>query len=134
VIRPSKPVLDPSEDSATALRQAVLYGANGTLVAAVLTGAMATVSGGVSRVWAGMIGILLLVAVPIWLSRRLTEPMSAALARLRSRDLGRALPVYAMLVAPIFIVLYALFGGLALLITAVAVAAAAELLVLLRRA
>jgi hypothetical protein len=133
VIRPSKPVLDPSEDSATALRQAVLYGANGTLVAAVLTAAMATVSGGVSRVWAAMIGILLLVAVPIWLARRLTEPMSAALARLRSRDRSRALAVYTSLFAPIFILLYALFGGLPLLIAAMVAAAAAELLLLLRR-
>jgi hypothetical protein len=133
VIRPSKPVLDPSEDSAAALRQAVLYGANGTLVATVLTAAMATVSGGVARVWAAMIGILLLIAVPIWLARRLTESMSAALARLRSRDRSRALAVYTSLVAPSFIVLYALFGGLPLLIAAMVAAAVAELLLLLRR-
>ncbi|HEY7271329.1 MAG TPA: hypothetical protein VH502_01255 [Actinoplanes sp.] len=133
VIRPSKPVLDPSEDSAAALRQAVLYGANGTLVATVLTAAMATVSGGVSRVWAGMIGILLLVAVPIWLSRRLTEPLSSALNRLVARDRGRAVAVYAALTAPIFIVLYAVIGGLPFLITAMVAAAAAELLILARR-
>jgi hypothetical protein len=133
VIRPSKPVLDPSEDSAAALRQAVLFGANGTLVAAVLTAAMATVSGGVSRVWAGMIGILVLVAVPIWLSRRLTEPLRAALGRLRSRDRWRAVPMYAALTSPVFLVLYAVIGSLSLLITTVVVAAAAESLILVRR-
>ena len=133
VVRPSEPVLDPSEDSAAALRQAVLYGANGTVVAAVLTGAMTTASAGAARVWAGMIGILLLVAVPIWLSRRLTEPLSSALARLRTRDRRRAAVIYAALVAPVFVVLYAVIGGPALLIAAVVVAAAAETLFLLRR-
>jgi hypothetical protein len=126
-------VLDPSDDSAAALRQAVLYSANGTLVAAVLTAAMTTASAGVSRVWAGTIGILLLVAVPIWLARRLTEPLSAALGRLRSRDRRRAIAVYAALAAPVFVVLYAVIGGLPLLIAAMVVAAAAELLLLLRR-
>jgi Flp pilus assembly protein TadD len=133
VIPPSKPVLDPSEDSAAKLRQALLYGANGILVAAVLTSAMATVSGGVSRVWAGMIGVLLLVAVPVWLSRQLTEPLSSALNRLRARNRRRAVAVYAALSAPIFIVLYAVIGSLMLLITTMLVAAVAELLFLARR-
>jgi hypothetical protein len=78
----------------------------------VLTAAMSTASAGASRVWAGVIGMLLLVAVPIWLARRLTEPLSAALGRLRSRDHRLAIAVYAALAAPIFIVLYAAFGGL----------------------
>src|SRR4029453_8077739 len=79
IARPLHPVLDPPEDSAAALRQAVLYGTNGSIVAAMLTAGMIIASAGASRVWAGMIGVLLLVAVPIWLSRRLTEPLSSAL-------------------------------------------------------
>jgi tetratricopeptide (TPR) repeat protein len=133
VSRPSKPVLDPSEDSADAIRQAVLYGATGTLVAAALTALMTTASGGASRVWAGMIGAILLVAVPIWLSRRLTEPMSNALSRLRSKDRRLAFAVYATFAAQFLIVLYAVIGGLPTLIAAVAVLAAADALVLARR-
>ena len=56
------------------MRQAVLYGANGVLVAALLTALMATASGGASRVWAGLISVIIFVAVLIWLARRLTEP------------------------------------------------------------
>jgi hypothetical protein len=126
-------VLDPSEDSAEALRQAVLYGANGTLIASVLTAAMTAASAGASRVWAAMIGILLLIAVPIWLVRRLTEPLSSALARLRKRDRRGATAVYGALAAPIFLVLYAAIGDLPLLIAAMVTAAVVELLVLVRR-
>ena len=133
VSRPSKPVLDPSEDSADAVRQAVLYGATGTLVAAALTALMTTASGGASRVWAGMIGAILLVAVPIWLSRRLTEPMSNALSRLRSKDRRLAFAVYATFAAQLLIVLYAVIGSLPTLIAAMAVSAAADTLVLTRR-
>jgi hypothetical protein len=133
VVRPSKPVLDPSDDSAAALRRAVLYGANGALVAAVLAAAMTTASVGVSRVWAGTIGIVLLAAVPIWLVRRLTEQLSSALNRLGRRDRWQAFAGYAALTAPIFLVLYGVIGGLPLLTTAMAVAAAAELLLLVRR-
>jgi tetratricopeptide (TPR) repeat protein len=133
VARPSKPVLDPSEDSAAALRQAVLFGANGTLVAAVLTAAMTTANDAVARVWAGTIGVVLLAAVPIWLTRRLNEPLSSALNRLGARNRRRAVAVWAALVAPVFIVLYGVIGGRPLLIIAMAAAAAAELLLLARR-
>ena len=133
IARPAHPVLDPFEDSATALGQAVRYGANGTLVAALLTAAMTAASAGASRVWAGMVGILLLIAVPIWLVRRLTEPLSSALGRLRTRDRRRAFAVYGALAAPILIVLYAVIGGLPLLVTAMVIAAAAQLLILARR-
>jgi Flp pilus assembly protein TadD len=133
IARPAHPVLDPFEDSATALAQAVRYGGNGTLVAAVLTAAMTAASAGASRVWAGMVGILLLIAVPIWLGRRLTEPLSSALGRLRTRDRRRALAVYGALAAPILIVLYAVIGGLPLLVIAMVIAAGAQLLMLVRR-
>jgi tetratricopeptide (TPR) repeat protein len=128
VARPAGPVLDPSADSGTALRQAVRYGATGALVAAVSTAAMSTASAGASRVWAAMIGVLLLIAVPIWLGRRLTERLSTALARLRSRDRRLAAAVYAALFAPVLIMLYAAIAGPVPLVAAAAVAAAALLL------
>ena len=131
--RPSKPVLDPSEDSAGAVRQAVLYGATGTLVAAALTALMTIASAGASRVWAGIVGAILLVAVPIWLSRRLTEPMSGALSRLRSKNRRLAVALYATFAAQLLIVAYGVVGGRPTLIAAIAVSAAADALVLTRR-
>ncbi len=133
VSRPTGPVLDPSGDSATAVRQAVLYGANAVLVAALLTALMANASGGASRVWAGLIGVIIAVAVPVWLGRRLTEPTGAALGRLRARDRRLAVAAYLAFTAPALIVLYAVIGGLVPLIAAMVVAAVAELLVISRR-
>lgn len=133
VSRPSGPVLDPSGDSAAAVRQAVLYGANGVLVAALLTALMAGASGGASRVWAGLIGVIIFAAVSIGLGRRLTEPLGAALGRLRARDRRLAVAAYLTFAAPVLIVAYAVIGGLAPLIAAMVLAAAAELLVLTRR-
>ena len=133
VSRPSKPVLDPSEDSAGALRQAVLYGATGTLIAAALTALMTVTSPGASRVWAGMIGAILIVAGPIWLSRRLTEPMSSALSRLRTQDRRLATAIYATSAAQLLILIYAVIGGPIPLIAAIAVSATADALVLTRR-
>jgi hypothetical protein len=126
-------VLDHSEDSADAVRQTVLYGANGTLVAAVLVAGMTVISSGASRVWAGMIGVLILLAVLIWLSRCLTEPLARTLGRLRATDRRLAIAAYATLVAPVVFVAYALIGGPIPLVTGMVVAAAAELLVLTRR-
>ncbi len=133
IARPSGPVLDPSEDSAGAIRQAVLYGANAVLVAALLTAVMATVSTGIARAWAGCIGVVILAAVLIWLSRRLMEPLGTALSRLRRGDRRLAVAVYGALTAPVVIVGYALAGGLVPLVAAMLVAAAAELLVINRR-
>ncbi|MCA2213590.1 tetratricopeptide repeat protein [Jidongwangia harbinensis] len=133
IARPSGPVLDPSADSADGIRQAVLYGTNGVLVAALLTAVMSTVSSGVSRVWAGCIGVVILVAVLVWLSRRLLEPVGTALSRLRTRDRRVAVAAYGTFTAPLLVVGYALVGGLAPLVAAMVVAAVAELLVITRR-
>ncbi|MEV6487497.1 hypothetical protein AB0M20_02490 [Actinoplanes sp. NPDC051633] len=133
VSRPTGPVLDPSADSAGAIRQAVLYGSNGVLIAALLTALMATASPGASRVWAALIGVILCAAVPIWLSRRLTEPRSVALARLRANDRRLAFAAYASFAAPVLLLLYTAIGGLIPLVAAMAVAAAAEITALLRR-
>jgi hypothetical protein len=133
VSRPSKPVLDPSEDSAGAVRQAVLYGATGTLIAAALTALMTIASPGASRVWAGMIGAVLIVATPVWLSRRLTEPLSDALSRLPSQDRRLAMATSATLVAQVLILAYAVIGGRIPLIAAMAVSATADALALARR-
>jgi Flp pilus assembly protein TadD len=133
VSRPTGPVLDPSADSADGVRQAVLYSANGTLVVGALTAGMTLVSPGIARVWAGMIGVLTLAATLVWLSRRLTEPTSRALARLRVSDRSLAVAAYGALAAPLAIVAYAVIGGLAPLVTAMIAAAAAELVALLTR-
>jgi tetratricopeptide (TPR) repeat protein len=131
--RPSRSVLDPSSHSADTVRVAVLFGANATLVVAVTVAVMTIASTGASRVWAGMIGTLLLVAVPIWLARRLTESTATALARLRSGDRMLAAAAYTALLAPLLIVLYAVVGGSAPLVAAMLAAAGAELVVLVRR-
>jgi hypothetical protein len=134
VVRPSGSVLDPSGDSAAGVRLAVRYGAYGTLVAAVLTASMTLASPGASRVWAAMIGVLILVALLTWLSRRLTEPLGRALSRLRGTDRRLAIAAWATFVAPVVFVSYAFVGGPVPLVAAMVVAALAELLVLTRRA
>ncbi|MFG1605779.1 tetratricopeptide repeat protein [Actinoplanes sp. NPDC049265] len=133
VSKPRGPVLDPSGDSRAAVRQMILYGSSGTLVAALLTALMAQASAGASRVWAGLISVILFVALAVWLSRRLTERAAAALTRLRRTEPLMAVAAYASLVAPLIIFGYALIGGLIPLVVAMIVAAAAELVVLLRR-
>jgi tetratricopeptide (TPR) repeat protein len=133
ISRPSRPVLDSSSHSSDAVRVAVLFGANATLIVAVTVAVMTIASTGASRVWAGMVGALLFVSVPIWLARRLTEPAATALARLRSGDRLLAVAAYTALFAPLLIVLYAVIGGSVALVAAMLAAAAAELIVLIRR-
>ncbi|MEU4691698.1 hypothetical protein [Actinoplanes sp. NPDC023714] len=133
---PEKPrglVLDLSAESAGAVRGTVLYAAGGTLVAAVLTAAMTLVSSGISRVWSGMIGVLIVGAVVFWFSSRLPERGGAVLARLRSADRKLAAAVYLTFAAPVFLLLYTVVGGLVPLVTAMVLAAAAELLVTISR-
>jgi Flp pilus assembly protein TadD len=129
----SRPILDPSGDSAEGLRTAVLYGSNAVLVAALLTAVMATASEGAARVWAGLISGIILVVVLAWLSRRLTEPVTAALDRARSGDRRLAIAVYAMLFAPLAVVAYAVVGTWIALVIAMGAAATAELLVITRK-
>jgi CHASE2 domain-containing sensor protein len=69
---------------------------------------------------------------PIWLSRRLTEPMSNALSRLRSQDRRLAIAVYAAVAAQVLILTYAVIGGPIPLIAAMAVSATAGALALTR--
>jgi Flp pilus assembly protein TadD len=133
VSKPTGPVLSPASHSAGAVRQAVLYGANGTLVLAVLTAGMTLISAGAARVWAGMLGALVLAAIPVGLSRQLTEPLPAALSRVRATDRRLASAVAATLIAPLLVIGYALVGGPIPLILAMITAAAGELLVLIRR-
>ena len=132
VVPPAGPVLDPGEASADAVRQAVLYGSNGAVIAAVLTAVMTIASPGASRVWAGFVGVLLIVVVAIWLGRRLTEPMGSALGRLRRSDRRLALAAYLTVAAPLLLVAYAGVGSLVPLIASMVVGAVAELVVLLR--
>lgn len=133
VSRPSKPVLDVSGESTDSVRETIRYGANGTLIAAVVTAAMTLVSDGISRVWAGLIGFLVFVAIILWFRSRLTEPAGVVLSRLRSGDRLLAAALYMTFAAPLFLLAYALVGGLPTLIAGMVLAAAAELIVILRR-
>jgi hypothetical protein len=131
----SKPgvVLDPSAETVAIVRQAVLYGAGWTLFAAVLTASMMLVSDGISRVWAGLIGLLVLGGITFWLNRRLPEPLAAALAWLRSHRRPLAWAAYLNFAAPILLPVYALVGGVAPLIAALLLSAAAQLTAVMAR-
>jgi tetratricopeptide (TPR) repeat protein len=132
VIPPRGPVLDRSSAVAETFRQAVLYGSNGTLVAAVLAAVMTTASTGVARAWGGVIGVVVVVAVLVWLRRALPVPVGTALHEIRgSRRLVAA--VYAMAVAPLGLVAFAVVGGIVPLIVAMVLAAFAEVAVLTQR-
>jgi tetratricopeptide (TPR) repeat protein len=128
VSRPTGPVLDSAEDSAAAIRQAVLAAANATMVAALLVALMATASVGASRVWAAVVGVALLVAVGGWLTRRLVEPVPTALGRLWAGDRRLAIAAYLAAAAPLVIVAYALVSGPIPLVAAIVVAAPAAIL------
>jgi hypothetical protein len=133
VSRPSGPVLDPSASSAAALTWGVQVGANATLVGAVIAGAMTLTSDGISRMWGGLIGVLIVVGVVVALNRRLDERLATALARVRANARPLAAATYLMLAAPMVLLFYALVGGVIPLVAAMVLAAAAELLILLRR-
>lgn len=133
VSRPTRPVLDTSDASATAVRESARYGAGGTLIAGVVAAAMATISPGISRVWAGLIALLIFGAVLFWFRSRLPEPVGVVLPRLRSGDKRLAAAVYLTFAAPLSLLVYAMIGGLLPLIAGMTVAMVAELLVLLSR-
>jgi tetratricopeptide (TPR) repeat protein len=133
VSRPKGSVLDPSEDTVGAMRQGVVYGANWILVACVITAAMTLASPGISRMWAGLVGLLILAGFPFWLKRQLTEPLAAALGRLRSQRRGLAAAAYLIFIAPVLLLAYALVGGVFPLLAGMVLAAAAELIVLTTR-
>jgi tetratricopeptide (TPR) repeat protein len=129
---PSGPVLDRSGALADAFRHAVLLAGNGVLIAAVLAAVMTIASGGVARMWGGVIGVVILVAVAVWLTRALPVPVGAALREVRGS--GRLVAaVYAAAVAPLGLVAFAVFGGVAPLVVAMLLAASAELAGLTQR-
>ncbi|UQU68356.1 hypothetical protein COUCH_02835 [Couchioplanes caeruleus] len=135
VTPPVGPVLDRSAVTVAALRQAVLFGANGVMIAAVLSAVMTLSSAGVARMWAGMIGVVLLAGLVVWLTRQVRpEPLGTVLRRARTTAPRLVLAVYAAVLAPALLVLYAVIGGLAPLVAAMVLAAVAELMVLTQRA
>ena len=81
--------------------------------------------------WAGVIGVVILVAVGGWLARQLPGSIGAALRGARHSRL--AVAAYATALASVFLVGFAVVGGVVLLVTAMVVAASAELLVLTQR-
>ncbi|HET9516284.1 MAG TPA: tetratricopeptide repeat protein [Actinoplanes sp.] len=133
VSRPSGPVLDYADESAAELRQGLLYAANGVLVAGLVTALMAAGSPGVSRAWAAVIGVLLLIVLPAWLHRRLPEPLGVVLNRLQAGDRRQSIAFWAVMLAPVLLIGYAAVGGVVPLVAAMVLAAAAELLVVTGR-
>ncbi|MCO8274436.1 hypothetical protein M1L60_27950 [Actinoplanes sp. TRM 88003] len=133
ISRPSGPVLDPSGPSAEAVRRGVLYGANATLITGVMAGFMTLTSEGISRVWAGLVGVLIVVGVLVAMKRMLPEPLGTALGRLRAHNRPLAGATYIGFVAPLVLLVYALVGGVVSLVAAMVLAAIAELLILSRR-
>lgn len=133
VSKPVGPVLDPSEPSAAAVGRGVLYGANATLVAGVMAGLMTLASDGISRAWAGVIGILIFVGVVFGLNRIVPEPLARALSRIRTHDRKLAAATYVGFVAPLLFFVYALVGGVVPLVAGMVLAALAVLLIQIRR-
>jgi Flp pilus assembly protein TadD len=133
VSRPAGAVLDASADSADAVRMFVQYGACGIIAAAILTALMATASPGASRVWAAIVGLIVLVTLVTWLRHRLIEPVACVFRRLRTQDRRLGWAAYATGLSALLIMAYAVLGGPIPLVAALAVAALAELTVVLRR-
>ncbi|MBO3740521.1 hypothetical protein J5X75_23725 [Actinoplanes sp. NEAU-H7] len=133
VVVPAGPVLDVSGETVDAVGETVRYGSGGTIVAAVLAAAMTLINVGISRVWAGLIGVLVFGAVVFWFRGRLPEPAGVVLRRLRSGDRRLAAAVYLTFAAPLFLLAYAVVGGPAPLVAGMVAGAVAELLVLAGR-
>ncbi|MFI7596815.1 hypothetical protein [Actinoplanes sp. NPDC049681] len=132
VSRPAGPVLDRSAATSDAVRHAVLLGTNGVIITAVLSAVMTLASPGVARTWAAVIGLAILAGVAGWLARQVRpESLGKVIRRLPPRS---ASAVYATALAPVLLILYAVVGGLVPLVTAMVLAAAAELIVLTQRA
>ncbi|MFI5932511.1 tetratricopeptide repeat protein [Actinoplanes sp. NPDC051494] len=135
ISRPAGSVLDTSGAVAHAVRQATLYVSNGVVVAAVLSAVMTLASPGVARMWAGVMGVTVLVAVGAWLARQVRpRSLGAALTLVRRTDRRLAFAGTAAAIAPLLLVTHALVGGLVALIAALVVAAVAELVILTQRA
>ncbi len=131
IVEVSRPVLDRSGATADAVRQAVLYGSNGVVVAAVLSAVMNLASPGVARMWAGVMGVTILVAVGVWTVRQVRpESLGAVLSRLRRTDRRLTVAAGAVTLAPVLLIVHAAVGGLVALVAAMVVAAVAELVVL----
>jgi tetratricopeptide (TPR) repeat protein len=130
---PPGPVLDQTRASAAAIRQAVLFGANSVLVTAVLAGVMTLASSGVSRVWAAVIAVVIVLGLRIWLGRRVPEALPVAVARVRQEERRTMIIAVGFLLAPLLLIAYGLTGSLIPLVSAMVLAAVAEVAVLTYR-
>ncbi|GIM93468.1 tetratricopeptide repeat protein [Paractinoplanes toevensis] len=133
VSRPGKPVLDMSSDVTAAVRRGAQTGANATLIAAVVVAGMMLVNESISRIWAGLIGVIILVGVIVWLNRIVPGRLAPALAGLRTGNRPLAAAAYLSFAAPLLLPVYALVGGVIPLIAGMVLAAAASILILTRR-
>ena len=100
---------------------------------AVSAAVMTFASQGISQVWAGMMGVLILIGVTIWIKRTLTEPLRGVLSRLRTANRPLAGAAYLGVAAPLLLPVYAVVGGVIPLVAGMVLAAVAQLLVVTRR-
>lgn len=115
-----------------AVQALVRYGAGYSLGAAGVSALFAAADSGASRVWAALVG-LGAIAVLWVLARRIPGPVGQALRTLRRQDRWLAVAGYATFAAPVPLLAYAVVGGPWPLVLAIAVASAAELVVVTRR-
>ena len=125
VSRPRRPVLDASVEEVAAVRRGVQIAANGTLIAGAVAGLMTLASDGVSRMWAGLIGVLILAGAAVFFRRNA--------AGRRGSDRTLTVAGYLSLAAPALLPVYALVGGVVPLVAGMVLAAAASMLILVRR-
>jgi Tfp pilus assembly protein PilF len=133
ISRPSKPVLDMSADVVEVVRRGASIGAQATLIAAVVAAGMMLISEGISRMWGGLIGVIILVGVLVWLARTVPGRLGPALAQLRAGNRPLAAAAYLSFAAPVLLPVYAAVGGVIPLIAGMVLAAAATMLILTRR-
>jgi hypothetical protein len=130
---PRGPMLDSSAEQAGAVSYAARIGANATLLAATVAAAMTLVSDGISRMWAGLIGLLILGGMTFWLNRNAPGSPAAALTRLRATNRPLAAAAYLSFAAPLLLLVYTVVGGVIPLVAGMVLAAAAGTLIRTRR-
>jgi Flp pilus assembly protein TadD len=133
VSRPTKPVLDMSSDVVEVVRRGASFGAQATLIAAVVAAGMMLISEGISRMWGGLIGVIILVGLIVWLNRTVPGRLGPALAQLRAGNRPLAAAAYLSFAAPVLLPIYAAVGGVIPLIAGMVLAAAATMLILTKR-
>lgn len=123
--------VDPGRTISDEVRRLVLHGAGWSLVATVLVACLGAGNGGLSRLFAAVAALS--TALVVWrYAARVPGLTRTILPGLLQSDRTLAVAVYAVLAAPVLILLYALVGTPWPLVLAITVTAVAEFAVLAR--